>query len=55
MALVNYVSAQGIATLELNVPPVNSYTLDVLVELDEAIVQARADESVFVILLRGAG
>ena len=55
MALVNYATGMGIATLELNIPPVNSYNLDVLVELDEAIVQARADESVFVIILRGAG
>jgi enoyl-CoA hydratase len=55
MALVNYLADNGVATLELNVPPVNSYNLDVLVELDEAIVQARADESVYVMVLRGAG
>jgi enoyl-CoA hydratase/carnithine racemase len=55
MALVNYVADKGVAILELDAPPVNSYNLDVLVELDEAIVQARADESVYVIVLRGAG
>ena len=55
MALVNYASDGGIATIELNAPPVNSYNLDVLVELDEAIVQARADESAHVIIVRGAG
>jgi enoyl-CoA hydratase len=55
MALVNYAADKGVAILELDAPPVNSYNLDVLVELDEAIVQARADESVYVIVLRGAG
>ncbi len=55
MALVNYSTDNGVAIIELNVPPVNSYNFDVLIELDSAIVQARGDDSVWVIVLRGAG
>ncbi len=55
MALVNYTTDNGIAVLELNAPPVNSYNFDVLIELDSAIVQARNDDDVHVIVLRGAG
>ncbi|SRR5712692_4849457 len=55
MSLVNYSAENGVAVRELNVPPVNSYNLDVLIELDTAIMQARGDDSVHVIVLRGAG
>ena len=55
MSLINYSADNGIAIIELNNPPVNSYNMDVLIELDSAIVQARSDDSVHVILLRGAG
>jgi enoyl-CoA hydratase/carnithine racemase len=55
MSLVNYSTDNGIATIELNAPPVNSYNLDVLRELDAAIVRAREDDSVWVIVVRGAG
>jgi enoyl-CoA hydratase len=54
MTLVNYAADAGLAILELNAPPVNSYNLDLLVELDMGIVQARADDSVQVIVVRGA-
>lgn len=55
MALVNYSADNGIAIIELNAPPVNSYNFDVLIELDSAIVQVRDDDSVWVIIVRGAG
>ncbi|TMC47519.1 MAG: enoyl-CoA hydratase/isomerase family protein, partial [Chloroflexi bacterium] len=55
MALVNYSADNGVASLELNAPPVNSYNLDVLRALDAAIVRAREDDSVWVMVLRGAG
>ena len=55
MSLVNYSAENGLAVLELNAPPVNSYNLDVLRELDAAIVRAREDDGVWVIVVRGAG
>ncbi len=55
MSLVNYTADNGVAILELNAPPVNSYNLDVLRELDAAIVRAREDDGVQVVVVRGAG
>jgi enoyl-CoA hydratase len=53
--LVNYSVRDGIAILELNDPPANSYTYEMMRELDEAILEARLDEDVHVIIIRGAG
>ncbi|HSG81891.1 MAG TPA: enoyl-CoA hydratase/isomerase family protein [Gemmatimonadota bacterium] len=53
--LVDYSVQGGIAVLELNDPPANTYTLEMMRELDEAILKARFDEAVHVIVLRGAG
>jgi enoyl-CoA hydratase/carnithine racemase len=39
----------------LNNPPANAYTLESLKQLDEAIIKARFDSRVHVIVLRGAG
>jgi len=53
--LCRYRVEQGIAILELCDPPANTYTYEMMRELDDAILKARFDESVHVILLRGAG
>jgi enoyl-CoA hydratase/carnithine racemase len=53
--LVNYTVRDGIGILELNDPPANTYTHEMMRELDEAILQARFDESVHVIVMRGNG
>lgn len=45
----------GILTLEINSPPVNSYTHEMLRQLDDCIVQARFDETTHVIVLTGKG
>jgi enoyl-CoA hydratase/carnithine racemase len=55
MALVEYSVKNGIAVLELNDPPANTYTYEMMRELDDCILKARFDDSVFVILLRGHG
>src|SRR5262249_13117628 len=55
LVLVEYRVDQGIAILEFNNPPANAYTLESLKELDAAIVRARFDSGVQVIVLRGAG
>jgi len=53
--LVDYKVDGGVAIIELTDPPANTYTYDMNRELDEAILEARMDDSVHVIVLRGAG
>src|SRR5580765_6679969 len=45
----------GIATIELNDPPANTYSYDMMREIDDAVLQARMDRAVHVIVARGAG
>jgi enoyl-CoA hydratase/carnithine racemase len=45
----------GVAILEMDDPPANTYTLDMMRQLDAAILKARMDETVHVIVIRGAG
>ena len=54
-ALVTYEAADGIAFLTLTDPPANTYSYDMMRALDAAILQARMDDAVHVIVLRGAG
>ncbi len=53
--MIEYRVEKGVALLEINRPPVNSYTHELLQELDEAILQARFDENVHVLVLTGKG
>ncbi len=53
--LVDYRVDDGVAVIELNDPPANTYTYEMNKELDSAILEARMDDSVHVIVLRGAG
>lgn len=53
--LVHYRSEAGIATLELSDPPANTYSYDMNRQLDDAILRARMDNDVYVIVLTGAG
>lgn len=53
--LVNYSTNEGIAIIELTNPPANTYSYEMMSQLDAAILQARFDENVHVILIRGAG
>jgi enoyl-CoA hydratase len=53
--LVNYIVTEGIGVIELTNLPANTYSYEMMHQLDEAILQARFDENVHVILLRGAG
>ena len=45
----------GVAVIELFNPPANAYSVEMMRDLDEAILRARFDDGVFVLLLRGAG
>jgi len=53
--LVHYRVDNGIAILEMDDPPANTYTYEMMVQLDGNILQARMDDSVHVIVVRGAG
>ena len=51
--MIEYRVDNGVAILEINRPPVNSYTTELLKELDESILEARFDENVHAIVLTG--
>ena len=53
--LIRYEVEDGVAVLTMDDPPANTYTHEMMVELDAAIVKARFDEGVHVIVMRGAG
>jgi len=53
--LVDYWTDGGIAVIQLNDPPANTYTYEMNRQIDEAILKARFDDDVHVIVLRGAG
>src|SRR5262245_66499867 len=53
--LVDYRVEKGLAILELNDPPANTYTYEMMRQLDAAILTARMDDSVHVIVIRGKG
>jgi enoyl-CoA hydratase len=53
--LINYRVDAGVAVIELSDPPANTYTYEMNRQLDEAILKARMDNAVYVIVLAGAG
>jgi len=53
--LIRYRVEDGVAILEMDDPPANTYTYEMMRQLDAAILQGRMDENVYVIVLRGAG
>src|SRR5213594_367531 len=53
--LVHCLVEGGVAIIELDDPPANTYTHDMMRQLDETILQARFDDTVHVLVLRGHG
>src|ERR1043165_9900299 len=53
--LINYRNDNGVALNEMCSPPANTYTYEMNRQLDDAILKARMDNDVYVILLTGAG
>jgi len=53
--LVNYSVTEGVAVIELANAPANTYSYEMMQQLDHAILEARFDENVHVLVLRGAG
>ena len=55
MAKINLTIADGLAVIELNDPPANTYSYEMMQEIDAAVLEARMDAATHVIVLRGAG
>jgi enoyl-CoA hydratase len=55
MTLVNATKHEGVMLLELNAPPANTYSYEMMRALDAQILDARMDESVHVLMITGAG
>lgn len=53
--LVNYSTDGGIAIIELTNAPANTYSYEMMSQIDSAILKARFDDSIHVIVLRGEG
>src|SRR5437763_2816058 len=53
--LVNYRVENGVAVIEMNDPPANTYTYEMNRQLDEAILKARFDNDAHVMVLTGNG
>src|SRR6266699_6569630 len=53
--LVNYTTTEGVAIIELTNLPANTYSYEMMRQLDEAILRARFDDNVNVLVIRGAG
>src|ERR1700746_2773407 len=53
--LINYRKDGGVAVIEMFDPPANTYSYEMNRQLDDAILRARMDEGVYVIVLTGDG
>jgi enoyl-CoA hydratase/carnithine racemase len=53
--LISYELKDGVALLTLNDPPANTYSYEMMQQLDAHILKARMDEAVQVIVITGAG
>src|SRR5436189_5779406 len=52
---IHYNVRDGVATIELDDPPANTYSYEMTREIDAAVLDARMDGAVHVVVLRGAG
>ncbi|MCC7181352.1 MAG: enoyl-CoA hydratase/isomerase family protein [Acidobacteria bacterium] len=52
---ISYTAADGVAVITLTDPPANTYSYEMMREIDDAILAARMDAAVHVIVLTGMG
>ena len=52
---INVSLTEGVTTIELSDPPANTYSYEMMLEIDSAVLAARMDPNVHVIVIRGAG
>src|SRR5262245_17257961 len=55
MPKINIEIADGVCLIELNDPPANTYSYEMMQEIDAAVLEARMAPDVHVIVIRGAG
>src|SRR3954453_22548962 len=55
MTKIRVEGGDGVCVIELNDPPANTYSYEMMREIDAAVLEARMDAAVHVIVLRGAG
>ena len=53
--LVEYEAKEGIAWIRLSDPPANTYIYAMMRQLDDAVLRARFDDAVYVLVIAGAG
>src|SRR5262247_2876779 len=53
--VIQYRAENGIAVIEMDDPPANTYTYAMMRQLDDAVLKARFDDEVHVVVLRGKG
>lgn len=53
--LIKYDVSDGIATITMSDPPANTYTHEMMRQMDEAILKARFDDNVHVVVMTGDG
>ncbi len=53
--LIQYRNDAGVAIITMDDPPANTYTYEMMRQLDDAILRARMDNDVYVMVLTGAG
>jgi len=52
---IAYAVTDGVAEIELRDPPANTYSYEMMREIDDAVLGARMDRNVHVIVIRGSG
>jgi enoyl-CoA hydratase len=52
---IDYQTTNGVATITLNDPPANTYSYEMMQQLDRAILNARMDDAVQVVVITGKG
>lgn len=52
---IRYSVLDGVATIELADPPANTYSYAMMRDIDAAVLEARMDDAVHVVVIRGAG
>jgi len=55
MTKVRTERADGVYVIELNDPPANTYSYEMMLEIDAAVLAARMDPAAHVVVIRGAG
>ncbi|MBA3271851.1 MAG: enoyl-CoA hydratase/isomerase family protein [Acidobacteria bacterium] len=52
---INYRVSDGVAVIELNDAPANTYSYEMMQQIDAAVLSARMDDAVHVMVITGAG